>query len=98
LPLDPNQRHEWWEVQTSPSGQSLLLLHHLENLRQYQFYNVDTLEPRAAWTEADDIPNRVISISDHQILRTSTMKGEWRVYLVGPGSVGPEIVEDSRVR
>lgn len=97
LPLDPNKRHEWWEVQASPSGQSLLLMHHLENLRQYQFYNSDTLEPRSAWTEAGDIPNRVISISDHQILRTSTMKGEWRVYLGGSESVGREIVEDSRV-
>lgn len=97
LPLDPNQRHEWWEVQTSPSGQSLLLLHHLENLRQYQFYNVDTLEPRSAWTEAGDVPNRVISVSDYQILRTSTMKGERRVYLGGSESVGREIAEDSRV-
>ena len=97
LPLDPNQRHEWWEVQTSPSGQSLLLLHHLENLRQYQFYNVDTLEPHSAWTEAGDIPNRVISISDHQMLRTSTRKGEWRVYLGDSESVGREIAEDSRV-
>jgi hypothetical protein len=77
LPLDPNQRHEWWEVQASPSGQSLLLLHHLENLRQYQFYDADALEARSAWTETGDIPNRVISISDHQILRTSAMKGEW---------------------
>lgn len=99
LPLDPNKRHEWWEVQASPSGQSLLLMHHLENLRQYQFYDVDTLEPGSGWTEAsgDDIPNRVISISDHQILRTSTTKGEWRIYLGRSESVGREIIEDSRV-
>jgi hypothetical protein len=97
LPLDPNQRHEWWEVKASPSGQSLLLLHHLKDLRQYQFYNADTLEPRSAWAEAGDIPNRVISISDHQILRTSTMKGERQVYLGNSESVGREIAEDSRV-
>jgi hypothetical protein len=97
LPLDPNQRHEWWEVQASPSGQSLLLLHHLENLRQYQFYDADALEARSAWTETGDIPNRVISISDHQILRTSAMKGEWGGYLGDSESVGSEIAEDSRV-
>ena len=72
LPISVEPTHptpDWWDVQVAPIGDTVLLTHEKDDLRQYQILDPDTLESRMAWHENASSRMWIFSISSHSVLR-----------------------------
>jgi hypothetical protein len=82
LPISAEPTHttpDWWDVQVAPIGDTVLLTHAKDDLREYQILDPDTLESRMAWHENASSAMWIFSISSHSVLRQNENTKE--VYL-----------------
>jgi hypothetical protein len=68
LALTGRSRHEWWEVETSPDGRTLLLCHVKGGVEEDQLLNPDTFEREAVWNDVHT--GSASSVAGHEVMKT----------------------------
>jgi hypothetical protein len=74
LALTGRSRDEWWEIQTSPDGRTLLLCHVKDRAEEDQFLDPDTFEPQAVWNDIHT--GHVWSVAGRELIRKKALASD----------------------